>query len=140
MTNCEPQLNIPLLRKVVEHTEAHPEEFDMTSWIAIYDDDGRRQFSLPSEVKQVRERELKRSLCNTTMCAAGTAVMLAGGEFLDDRPGTCTVDGITEHIESAGQRVLGISHSQAAAIFYTTKIKTGKQLRSLIEEVLEVTL
>jgi hypothetical protein len=127
----EPEPNLPLLRKVVEYAEAHPDQFDMDSWYIDYAGGGWQ--------KTLREQELQRPLCNTTMCAAGTAAWLVGAQF-GPRNGWCTTpDGREATILDFATEVLGLTTAQAARIFYSG-VKTGQELRRQIERVLEVTL
>jgi hypothetical protein len=134
VTERERGLNIPLLRKVVEHIEAHPEEFDMGTWITNYP---TRAYLVS---KSSREQELGRPLCNTTMCAAGTTVFLAGGEFLKGTDWMCIIDGKRESISEAAAGLLGLDNYQEEEIFQALHIQTGEELRRHIEEVLDIEL
>jgi hypothetical protein len=138
------ELNIPLLRKVVEHAETHPEEFDMDSWFAFYKSPSASEPPVRMDIeadwlKSEREEELHRPLCDTTMCAAGTAVWLVGGT-LGPRYGWCsTPDGNEGSVPLIAKDLLGLTDSQAGRIFYSG-VTTGQQLRAHIEFVLGVTL
>lgn len=57
VTNEPPVLNVPLLRKTLEHIEAHPDDWNQCFW---------RGVSYVAE-------------CGTAMCFAGWACELAGG-------------------------------------------------------------
>ncbi|MGA5467153.1 hypothetical protein [Mycobacterium sp. NPDC050041] len=96
MTDSSTTLNLPLARKVLEHLEAHPDEHD------------QRHFGY-------------RTPCGTTLCIAGTALMLNGDPihwsdqgYLTNGPGTSAAD----ELDVRAAAVLGLSRIQAAELFY----------------------
>src|SRR6478609_6380573 len=60
--STDPVPNLPLLRKVLEHIDAHPEEWHQSVWAM----------------------ETSASECGTAFCVAGHTVVMAGGELLWD--------------------------------------------------------
>ena len=96
-------LDIPLLRKTLEHIDAHPEEHSQGEWV-----------------------------CKSGMCIAGHASILGGGTHVLDSDGdtTClvTMDDIGKfrqhkiyggiHIAQHAQYVLGLADGEASRMFY----------------------
>lgn len=86
-------INIPLLRKVMEHAIAHPEEVDLGSWA-------------------------KRTPCGTALCIAGTATVLTGHEInWNDHPVYETTDGQT--IRNIARVELGLPLLEADKLFHS---------------------
>lgn len=93
----ELKVNVPLLRKALEHITEHPEEWDQEVWA-------------------------RPTSCGTACCLAGTAVLLAGHEFAFTGPQEealglywRTTEG--EQIEEVAQRELGLSDAYSALLF-----------------------
>lgn len=111
-------LNIPLLRKVMEHIEAHPDEWDQEAWAA-------------------------RTPCGTTYCFAGIAVVMSGHDLMWT-PGymkshwveqdVSTTRG--EHIQEVAMRELGLSLDQASAIFGAIWVETPNEMRDVVERAI----
>lgn len=92
-------VNVPLLRKTLEHITAHPEEHSQAAWAQrSYRDQG--------------------TLCGTTYCLAGHAVQFAGYD-IDWERGTYTTDYVVDggSIEHVAQRELGLSDPQVRRMF-----------------------
>lgn len=95
----QPELNIPLIRKVMEYLTAHPEEHDQLVWA-------------------------QRTPCGTTACMAGHTVLLTGGQFLwsGDQADYCILPGddfVARHeVDDAAQDALGLTTTQAVTLFY----------------------
>jgi hypothetical protein len=91
----EPTVNIPLLRKVMDHITAHPEEHDQESWAIRRD-------------------------CGTTMCVAGWTVHFAGHviDWSEDDSESCTVDGNRALISDTAQADLGIGAGAVEDLFF----------------------
>jgi len=96
-------INVPLLRKALEHIDAHPEEHDQRSW-------------------------MRQTSCGTTMCLAATVAVLAGHEIDWSKSLMTTgdlahfyavVDGRT--VPEAAQDSLGADDEQAYSLFYGCK-------------------
>jgi len=125
MTDITP--NVPLLRKTLEHIEAHPEEWNQEYW-----------------------------RCGTTMCFAGTACHLDGGEWVtESAQSTQDLDGLHNgefvmrrdgeerdqrwgheayvHCATRAQRVLGITPGAADKLF--DEENTLDDLRRLVGEL-----
>jgi hypothetical protein len=96
-----PRVNVPLLRKTLEHIEAHPEEWDQAHW-----------------------------RCGTVMCFAGTACHLDGGEWVGDLPVLLQRDGEPDdavwqpsigqghvHVVTRARRILGLTVGQSLCLF-----------------------
>lgn len=93
-TEMLPIPNVPLLNKVREHIEDHPEEWDQYVW---------------------------RSACGTTYCFAGLAALFDGAEWAAGPGGGLVVtspDG-EECVASRAQRALGLTADEAQRLFET---------------------
>jgi hypothetical protein len=112
--------NYPLLRKTLEHIEAHPEEHDQGTW------------GLETQ-------------CGTTMCFAGQAVVLDGLSPIwtnliqgpaDERQMISVVmkDGTLHSVYDGAQRILGLSNGEAEALFMDCM--TLEDVRVLVAELL----
>lgn len=93
------EVNVPLLRKTLEHITAHPEEWDQSNWA----------------------RESETSPCGTAYCVAGQTVHSLGHQLVWN-PGTnnasfCRVDGKLRTIQSAAAHALGITYDDAIRLF-----------------------
>jgi hypothetical protein len=108
-----PELNIPLLRKTMEHIETHPEEWSQTTWAV-------------------------RTPCGTTMCFAGTAAFLAGHAFEWScrlvMASAATIRG-GRLVAWVAQEELGLDACQARAIFYCMTDDPA-ELRDVVEETI----
>lgn len=99
-------VNVPLLRKTLEHITAHPEEWDQTAWA-------------------------EETACGTSFCLAGHVVHSQGHELLwrnvsdccescADAPAYanhCVVDERRRTIENVAMHELGLSEAQAQILF-----------------------
>ncbi len=83
-------LDVPLLRKTMEHITDHPEEHDQEKW-----------------------------LCGSFACFAGRAAVLAGATDLGDgRVRGILGDRIEDkHVSDYAQRLLGLTDGEAARLF-----------------------
>jgi hypothetical protein len=109
----EPVPNLPLLRKVLDHIDAHPEEWEQGSW-AI---------------------QSSRYSCGTAYCLAGHVAVMTGhepawdsiaqGEFYADHT---TADAC---IGDVAQAELGITTEEADALFQADNSRTA--LREISE-------
>lgn len=101
-------INVPLMRKVLEHITEHPEEHDQQSWA-------------------------EKTACGTTYCMAGHAVLMAGheiawsaiaGVYLEEDGADRvtepieTSESFTQYIPHVAAHELGIDHMQASMLFY----------------------
>lgn len=106
--------NIPLLRRTLDHIRAHPEEWRQGYW-----------------------------RCGTTMCFAGHAAFLAGGEwfhpedpmcsYMVAQPGEVTYLRGAVRVEDRARRVLGLTEGQADELF--AGINTLGEIETLIDEI-----
>ena len=78
------RINVPLLRKVMEHIEAHPEEWDQETWV---------------------------STCETKACFAGWACWLSGVGMQAHGGLTVTSDG--DPVPRAAAELLGLDRETA---------------------------
>lgn len=110
--------DVPMMRKTLEHIAAHPEEHNQYSW-------GRYNG------------------CGTTMCYAGTALVLKGYQLVYDMQpngnyvadtATHPVTGDLVDIEDEAAKVLGLKSRQAHDLFYNFG-----GLRELYQEVNKIT-
>lgn len=116
-----PTPNLPLLRKVLDHIDAHPEEWNQMSWA--------RNFALADGFWSVSKSEIEsatgRELCDTAYCIAGHAVAMTEGiEWTKDGYGT-PASGADWY--DAGARALGIESWEAAALFDSGNDRTDVQ-------------
>lgn len=109
-------INVPLLRKTLEHIEAHPEEWDQLTW-----------------------------RCETAMCFAGHAADLTGAQWVGsgkyitadpaiDHPLDIWSSGVTS-ASARAQTVLGLDEDQAAWLFAGSN--TLDDLRCIVGELIE---
>lgn len=104
----ESTINVPLMRKVLEHITEHPEEHDQGVWA-------------------------EKTPCGTTYCMAGHTVLMAGHEIawsggptdVSNEDGAdhvtksvVTPDGLTNYIPYVAARELGLDRDQASMLFY----------------------
>lgn len=125
------QPNVPLFRKVVEHIEAHPNEWNQDWWVHQHGG--------------VEEGEI----CGTTFCFAGWALKLTGHNlheetrlFKDqygDYSRRCTVlDGNVvnnDQVVAAACEELGVDPSDIAPFFYG-EVNTPAEVREDITTIL----
>lgn len=99
-------VNVPLLRKTLEHLTAHPEEHIQANWAT---------------------RNLD-TACGTAFCLAGHAVQFAGYEIAwDHRDGDVSIhmDNVAYHVDTVGHETieevatseLGLDYCQARNLF-----------------------
>src|SRR6478609_3488156 len=108
--STDPVPNLPLLRKVLEHIDAHPEEWRQDSWAT----------------------RTSASACGTAFCFAGHAVVLAGGELLWDKETGVAFevtmpDGSTSRIAAAAREALGLTCVEASDLFYAVNARQTVQ-------------
>lgn len=85
-----PTLNVPLLRKTLEHIEAHPEEHDQCTW---------------------------RSPCGSTMCFAGHAAVINGAAMVGEAV-VLTPEGDERPVSTYAAKILGLTCGEAEELFY----------------------
>ncbi len=91
MSEAQFQINIPLLRKVLDHITEHPEEWEQDLWAM------RRE-------------------CGTSFCVAGHAAVMAGHQIRwDDGVATHTTEHAT--IRAVATRELGLTNLQSLRLF-----------------------
>ncbi len=94
----QPTINVPLLRKVLEHITAHPEEHNQAVWGV-------------------------RTQCSTAYCLAGHALVMSGVDLRWSEPavegGYATTDYTVrgEEIYDAAADLLGLTRRQADDLF-----------------------
>lgn len=87
-------INVPLLRKSLEHIDAHPEEHDQRHWA-------------------------QRTPCGTKLCLAGTAVVLSGYDIRWGEDAIVSAQTTTgAYIEDLAQEQLGLNDSAANWLFH----------------------
>jgi hypothetical protein len=112
--------NFPLLHKVLDHIEAHPEEWDQTEWAReVMGDDGS---------------------CWTAYCFAGTAVammedwtptlLLRRRGVLRSAPGTCYLNRRVTTVPDAASELLGLNYDEGNRLFESSN--TLDDIRALI--------
>jgi hypothetical protein len=93
-------VNVPLLRKVLEHVTAHPEEWNQKWWAT----------------------KTTESSCGTACCVAGWAVSWAGHDFKWDSNGEASVyirERDARAIPHVAQELLGLNPEQAGILFFS---------------------
>lgn len=102
----DPTPNLPLLRKVLDHIDAHPDEWYQATWGI----------------------QTERSACGTAFCIAGHAIAMSGehvvsfdsgGSMLVDGEDYIVVEGVgeVEAPEYIGSRLLGLTSEEADDLF-----------------------
>lgn len=119
-------VNVPMLRKVMDHIDAYPDEHEQGSWVWDYN-------RMPPELLQTVA--FKAPACGTAMCFAGHAVHMAGGEMIFANPGafqtvTCKLDGLVDTIENTATEVLGLPYGVAQYLFESAR--TQDELRDAV--------
>lgn len=125
-----PDLNVPLLTKVMEHIELHPDEHDQSEWA---------------------QSDSPQSECGTVKCFAGHAVAMTmdQGErftwirptpFLDYRAtGIQDADGrFADRIVDRARQELGLTIQEAGSLFYSAKSRA--ELRHMVDALIEAEL
>jgi hypothetical protein len=95
-----PTPNLPLLRKVLDHIDAHPEEWDQEVYGTLTD----------------------ASPCGTAFCVAGHALNMVGRFTLGNHPngGTMMLDGraaLGAEVGDAAADLLGLTEAERRALF-----------------------
>lgn len=118
-------INVPLLRKTMEHIEAHPEEWEQGRW---------------------RRRVQRPTFCGTAYCFAGTAAKLNGAEWRNPPPPEgaddygcqnhmiVTPDGVRP-VDVYARKILGLDSAQAFRLF--EEFNTLDDLRRIVGELIE---
>lgn len=116
-------VNVPLLRKTMEHIKSHPEHWHQGSWRTDISEDMAE--SLNAGRATGRHRPVPIS-CGTAMCFAGWACELAGDEWEADVFGGLDQFFVSDHVMVDGQPVraaerardlLGLTRFQADRLF-----------------------
>ena len=99
----DPTPNLPLLRKVLEHVDAHPDEWNQHAW----------------------GMQTSRSACGTAFCIAGHAAVMAGLTPVWKRTGDETfmhsvvdADGNEVFVAYAAQDALGLTGAEQEQLFW----------------------
>lgn len=112
--------NVPMLRKIWEHINMHPEEWDQTSWgkkivEKVLPRDQRGRFTTGSQ-----------TVCRTSFCVAGHAVNMAGISILGENVSDVvqlhwtnerSVDGDRIEIRQYAAHILGLTGEEANYMF-----------------------
>jgi hypothetical protein len=98
--------NVPLLCKVLEHIENHPEEWDQKNWKT-------------------------ETACGTAYCFAGHALVMMGHEILENKY-YAPVDEHGTLVDVAAARELGLTTNQARDLF--SPVNSLARLRELVAE------
>lgn len=103
-----------LAQGILDYIEMFPDRHEQTNWVTV---DGY--------TVQAPRRTEKENMCNTTMCAAGTAVYLSRpfSEFQK-------FDG---SFATEGRELLGLTHPEADDLFYSNNETAVKLLGALAE-------
>lgn len=144
------ELNVPLLRKVMEYIDEHPEDWEQGSWathVPVRVDrleslDAQGVLRWPKE-QFTEEVELfdHRYACKTAYCFAGHAAVMSGATFKKINVITwngelvTTPEGKTMHVRSYAKKILGLTDTQASALFFGGHSR--RSLRRLVNELIE---
>lgn len=121
-----PQPNLPLLRKVLDHIDAHPEEWAQGTW-------AQRSYPLERHVRELnrgRAVELPVPACGTAFCIAGHAAVMAG--FTVSWPSDATSSALLtsgDHIEDVARDELGLTAGEARVLFW------GRNTRAEVQRI-----
>lgn len=122
--------DLPLLRKIFEYIEAHPEEWDQGSWGKAFDlpplrrlRDERGRFT--GGFERLKAEEIAH--CGTSFCVAGHATNLAGANLVKDGShlyteglrvyAKCEYQGRTYYISELARHLLGLTEYEADNLF-----------------------
>ena len=106
----EPTPNLPLLRKVLEHIDAHPEEWDQTLWgtnHAFVNEYGQVTYDLQRDA----------TACHTACCIAGWAIMIDGTYKVGFPAGGMVVEDAMRDPGQVARELLGITRDEASILF-----------------------
>jgi len=116
----DPVPNLPLLRKVLDHIDAHPQEWNQDLWgvnFPLYD--------------QWASKEYTR--CGTAFCIAGHAVTMAGAEPVWEDDGTMNFvyyEGQRVFVSDLARQLLSLNYGEV------TLFDSGNS-REVIQEIAE---
>lgn len=97
-------------QEILDYIERHPDNHNQSSWFDQHDD---------TDV-QIKNG----NICDTTMCIAGTAVLVHyGPKALVDPWSELGMD-----YPSAGRKVLGLDSHEASQLFYTMNNEKAKDM------------
>lgn len=112
----EPRPNLPLLRKVLSHIDAHPEEWVQQVY-AVRGETLRRVTDLRNSASG---QALAMPVCGTAFCIAGHAVVMAGHDIDWDSHGRADSAAMTasgDYIEDVAKAELGLTDAEAVRLF-----------------------
>lgn len=126
--------NIELARKALEHIAKYPEAHDQTKWVFRNLDDGLRgEAYQEAKCFPVSASNGEHPPCGTTLCMAGWVAFLGApeGAKIDVLTGHVVLPtGSEGDIEYYARDLLGLSGSQANAMFY--QAKTAEHLTKMV--------
>lgn len=108
--------------ELLDHLELYPDKHDQNWWI-----DG----TIPHPSSPVGAADVMNG-CGTTACAAGWAVLLAGGTFVAGAA-VATPDGGGGHVAAAASRILGLTTTEANRLFFW-----AEDLADVRKEIIEI--
>lgn len=125
--------NLPLLRKVLDHIDAHPEEWEQTSW-------GARLLIEEAYAAGVTLKQAKDTQCQTVGCIAYHAAVLSGADPIwDEYSGRVasvvevrTPEGHVQDLVEYAQEVLGLGYETRRLLF------NGSNTRAHVQGVAEL--
>lgn len=107
-----PTPNLPLLRKVLDHIDAHPDEWDQRWWEQQQDPVRITFYKLPKT-------------CGTTRCVAGWVQHFETGSVDDD-------------VEEYAQEALGLTTFEAMTLFHSSaEVDDRTEQRARVQVVAE---
>lgn len=131
-------LNVPLLRKTMEHIEENLADWAQNQWVGT----ARRWVNTSNEIPEVKrhgehvyQREEFTVTCGTTFCFAGHAAHLAGWSpvWLEDlkrfSDRMMEKDGVERETEFIAMEELGLSIQEAGALFHGSNSLTRLRLQ-----------
>lgn len=142
MTTTElPTPNLPLLRKVLNHIDEHPEEWNQQNWMTRFS-----PLLNAGDTVDVGYRKVTVPACGTAFCIAGHALHMSGYEFSNypeknksywelgakissealDLPGAGVgASGIAT--SEAAEKLLGLTPDEAFALFAASNTRSTVQ-------------
>lgn len=135
-----PTLNTPLLARALRAAAAHPEHFDMGSWLELAQEDEPPVYRPGAMVTVKLTDAAAPAHCGTTACLAGWAIHESGTHTLaavvnaegsntfvvgvptrdlpEVRCNSLTAFTAADSVEYVAQQLLGLTPDQAARLFY----------------------
>lgn len=125
-------VNAPLLRKVMEHIEAHQDEWNQAMWRTP-----RGTNAWDNWMDDRQEQGLAEPQCGTAYCLAGWVVELTGGTFAGEEGHSVLLpSGETESTHSYAARELGLEADEALSARLFAATNTLDEVRAEVVQLI----